>query len=271
MTRRFISAFNKLVFCYKISADFSTFIKLVRNTKKYKWHSKDPPVKLPDEPVMYNFRINGQRRQVFLRTYAGDISIFYEIFLYGAYELPGAIFANATNTVDAGAHIGLASLFFQSLSPGMRLFSIEPDVENFSILQKNLKEMIESGKVIPIQAALDNMDGSLHITKSQFSYNTKVDSGPDGEKVIAISLNSLSALYEIKSIDILKIDIEGFEQKIFSKNVEWLDRVKNIILETHSGADYDACSKVLLEKGFQIKKLIPGNSDAENIYWACRY
>ena len=270
MIRRFILAFNKLVFCYTISADLSSFISLVCNTKKRKWHSKKNSVNLPDKLIKYNFRINGQRRQVFLRTYAGDISIFYELFLYKAYKLPGTIHATATHIVDAGAHVGLASLFFLSLSPGAKLFSIEPDAENFSILQKNLKNVIELGKVIPVHAAIDNKDGFLGVTRSQFGYNTKMNDSQEGEKIVAISLNSLVTLHEINIIDIIKIDVEGYERKIFSENVEWLDLVKNIILETHSSEDYDVCTSVLLGKGFQIKKLISLNNDAQNIYLASK-
>jgi FkbM family methyltransferase len=267
MIRRFILAANKLKFCYTISADLSSFIKLVRNTKKLRRHSKKQISTKPEEPVEYNFWINGQIRKVFLRTYAGDISIFYEIFLYKAYKLPKTIFANSTNIVDAGAHIGLASLYFLSQSPQAKIFSIEPDAENYSILQKNLESMIQSGKVVSIHAALDNKEGILNITRSQFSYNTKVDNGTSAEKVNAVSLNSLVASYNIEAIDILKIDVEGFEQRIFNEHVEWLDHVKNIILETHSSEAYNVCAKTLLNKGFQIKKL---SIETENIYWISR-
>ncbi len=270
MIRRFILAANKLKFCYTISADLSSFVKLVRNTKKSKWHSKNQVIDKPEEPVEYNFQINGRRQKVFLRTYAGDISIFYELFLYKAYKLPETIFANSINIIDAGAHIGLASLYFLSQSPYSKIISIEPDIENYSILQKNLKAMIESGKAVPIYAAIDNKDGFLYVTKSQFGYNTKVNDTPEAEKVTAVSLNALITLYSIRSIDLIKIDVEGFEQRIFSENIEWLDHVKNIILETHSNEAYDVCAKTLLNKGFQIKKLNNRTDVEENIYWASR-
>ncbi len=270
MIRRFILAANKLKFCYSISADFSSFVKLVRNTKKLKWHSKNQVIDKPEEPVSYNFRINRQQQKVFLRTYAGDISIFYEIFLYKAYKLPEPILANATFVIDAGAHVGLASLFFLSCSTQGKIISIEPDAENYSILQKNLEGFIQSGKLVSVNAALDNKDGVLNISRSQFSYNTKVGNNSDGEKVTAVSLNSIIALYNIKSIDILKIDVEGSEQRIFSENIEWLDHIKNIILETHSAEAYNICAKILLDKGFQLKKLDSVTGDAENIYWAQR-
>ena len=154
MIRRFILAVNKLKFCYTISADLSSFIKLVHNTKRSRWHSQNPVLGKLEEPVEYNFRIYGQRQKVFLRTYAGDISIFYEIFLYKAYKLPETIFTNSTNIIDAGAHIGLASLFFLSQSPHAKIISIEPDAENYSILQKNLKSMIESVTRYPFMQPL---------------------------------------------------------------------------------------------------------------------
>ena len=127
--------------------------------------------------------------------------------------------------------------------------------------------MIESGHTVPIYAAVDNKDGFLYIAKSQFGYNTKVNDIPETERVTAVSLNALITLYSIKSIDLIKIDVEGFEKRIFSENLEWLDHVKNIILETHSGEAYSLCAKTLLDKGFQIKKLSALTEYAENIYW----
>ena len=39
--------------------------------------------------------------------------------------------------------------------------------------------------------------------------------------------------YRIDSIDIVKLDIEGSEFKLFTGNVKWLDKVKFIVMEVH--------------------------------------
>ena len=107
----------------------------------------------------------------------------------------------------------------------------------------------------------------MYIAKSQFGYNTTVNDIAETGKVTAVSLNALISLYGIKSIDLVKVDVEGFEKRIFSENLEWLDHVKNIILETHSAEAYSLCAKTLLNKEFHIKKLSALTKYAENIYW----
>ena len=88
------------------------------------------------------------------------------------------------------------------------------------------------------------------------------------EEIEMTTLDNLIQLYGIPAF--IKIDVEGFEQRILSQNLEWLDQVKNIILETHSGEANKVCTKTLLSKGFQIKKLNTLTGDTENIYWASR-
>jgi calcineurin-like phosphoesterase family protein len=39
--------------------------------------------------------------------------------------------------------------------------------------------------------------------------------------------------YNLLYVDILKIDIEGSEQEVFSNAVSWIQKVKSIIIELH--------------------------------------
>ena len=50
-----------------------------------------------------------------------------------------------------------------------------------------------------------------------------------------ISLNEIFKKFVVnpKSTIILKIDIEGFENELFSKNTEWIDNFPIIIIELH--------------------------------------
>ncbi len=52
----------------------------------------------------------------------------------------------------------------------------------------------------------------------------------------AISINDLITEYNIETIDILKIDIEGSEKELFEKNFDyWLSKTKLLIIEIHDG------------------------------------
>ena len=54
-----------------------------------------------------------------------------------------------------------------------------------------------------------------------------------GNIVESTTLNQLIMDYDIPSIDILKIDIEGSEKEVFSHNTEWLEKVDLIFIEFH--------------------------------------
>ena len=172
---------------------------------------------------------------MYLRTYEGDIAVFYEIFWRKVYDVPQLDIASLRTIIDAGANIGMASLFFRSQAPNAKIFSIEPDADNFQLLQKNT---IHDEQIICIHAAIDNEDGLVHLSKSQLAYNTKVAENFSGEKVTALSMASLMQRHNIYFIDLLKIDVEGFEHKIFSSNLQWLDHVHNVLIEIHSEHDY---------------------------------
>ena len=48
------------------------------------------------------------------------------------------------------------------------------------------------------------------------------------------TIDEIIETYKFKTVDILKIDIEGAEKELFEKNYEnWLPKVKIIMVETH--------------------------------------
>jgi hypothetical protein len=65
-------------------------------------------------------------------------------------------------------------------------------------------------------------------------------------------------------IDLLKVDIEGGEAELFSKNFEWLDGVQNIIVEFHPDIiDVVPITEAICSRGFQ--HIPPGSVFAHNM------
>jgi hypothetical protein len=52
-------------------------------------------------------------------------------------------------------------------------------------------------------------------------------------------------------IDILKIDIEGYERVLLRENAHWLSRVSYIVGEIHQGYDFQDLSTDLKPYGFR--------------------
>ncbi|MEO5781827.1 MAG: FkbM family methyltransferase [Ginsengibacter sp.] len=270
--KRIKKAWNKLLFCWNISGSISSFFALTLNTKKYKWSKSRPKskVKMNDRPVKYALRFGNKKRIVFLRTYCGDLDIFYEIFFEKAYAYP---FSNHPLFImDIGANIGLASLYFLNRFPDCKIISLEPDPANVAVFKKNLSFEINEQKIFITEAALSNTDGYMFISKPFLKYNPKIleDQNSDEEKieVKVISMNSFLEKCSVDRIDIVKMDIEGSELQLFSSDTAWLTMVREIIMEVHSLTAYEVCNKAL-DNNFKINGSFD-TSFPQIIHWVGR-
>lgn len=141
--------------------------------------------------------------------------------------------------IDAGAHIGLATLYFKKVYPNADITAIEPNPELFETLKRNV-EQNDLTKVHIIDNCLaakpgahdffmDNTDskwystGGIHVGAWNGAQQSKK------EIVGAITLSC----FLTKPIDLLKLDIEGAEIKVLEESMNELHLVKNIIMEYH--------------------------------------
>ena len=132
--------------------------------------------------------------------------------------------------LDAGANIGAASIYFSETYSGARVYGIEPDAENYALLEANMK----GRDFVGIQGALSSENGILCLNTEDFgpiSYRT----GQTGDtKVQAYGLLDLIARAEKDGkILLVKIDIEGAEEEVFSKDSGFLRDIPLIVMEPH--------------------------------------
>jgi len=226
-----------------------SFIRLLWFTKKYRW--LQAPIKGEEAAVRYSLRLNGAKRDVYLRTNSGDLAIFYEIFwkkVYGKVQNTGTI-------IDAGANTGLSALFFLQDASVSKIICIEPDPSNIQILKKNLAGEIAAQKIFIAEVALGDKDGIMYLESAVRKYNSKVVITAAGTNATQIKVRSMDDLlneYSIRNVDLLKMDIEGSEVAVFSGGLNWLKVVQEIIVETHSIAAEELSDRVLQDKGFKL-------------------
>lgn len=137
------------------------------------------------------------------------------------------------NIIDAGANIGLASVYFANKFKKSTIYSIEPEESNFELLKKNTEKYTN---ITPIQAGIWSHKTQLSIKDSaDGEWAFEVYETPNNENAIkAIAFDNIMDKYNFEIIDILKVDIEGSEKEVFSKNYEkWLPKTKILIVETH--------------------------------------
>ncbi len=177
-------------------------------------------------------RVPGVKHHIHLRKNTSDIPAFEQVFITKEYDFePGC---DPSIIIDAGANIGLASVYFANRYPGARILAIEPEPDNFQMLKKNTGLY---KNVTPINAALWFEDTELNIFdkgKGSWAFTVGEDKLGGIGKTMAISISHLMKAYDLPYIDILKIDIEGAEKELFTKNYQdWLPKVRVLVIELH--------------------------------------
>lgn len=138
--------------------------------------------------------------------------------------------------LDLGANIGAASRFLSIKYPEAAIIAVEPDEENAKICKLNTTENILSPSNIRrvVTAAVGSENGSLFLADHGMGeWGYQVDTS--GDKPVEV-LDVPSLLRELPSNVmpfLAKIDIEGGEKDLFSKNYSWVYDFAVVILEIH--------------------------------------
>jgi FkbM family methyltransferase len=163
-----------------------------------------------------------------LRPSQPDLDTFHMIFLKHEYDFDCG---SPKYIIDAGAHIGLSSIFFGLKYPDAKILSIEPEGSNYKLLVTNTKRF---PNIKTIKAALWSHKTYVSILNphaTECSY--QVTEANDKCEIKTITVDDAMIELSTERIDILKLDIEGSEIEVFKTSGPWIDRIKSIILETH--------------------------------------
>lgn len=165
-------------------------------------------------------------RSVLLRLGTKDIHTYEHVFRFCEYDI--ALDKEPRIIIDAGAHIGLAAVYFALRFPHATIIALEPNLANFDLLTRNT---VAFRNVVPVQAALWDRDGKVDVRDpgvGTWGYRVRV-----GSEVDALSMPSLMKMYQMEKVDLLKLDVEGAEVEILGSSNEWIDRVDVIWAELH--------------------------------------
>jgi len=134
--------------------------------------------------------------------------------------------------IDCGANIGLSAFHFATAFPNSTVVAIEPERNNFLMMEKNCKGF---QNVEFLNKAVGSEEGFVSIDNDQVDNNAYRVSRNENEigDIEIVSINSiLSSRNELVPF-LIKIDIEGFEDDLFSNNTEWVEKFPLLIIETH--------------------------------------
>lgn len=186
-------------------------------------------------PIEVKFSAPGFRDPLHLRVRTSDISLFQEILINMEYDWELA--RSPKVIVDAGANVGLTSVFYANKYPDAKIVSVEPEPSNFAMLKKNTASY---SNIVTVQAALWKENTELNIFdpgQGHWGFQTgDVRESAAVEKQRPVHGTTVDKLMEdngIGYIDLLKVDIEGSEKEVFEHSLRWIDRVGVIVIELH--------------------------------------
>jgi FkbM family methyltransferase len=167
-----------------------------------------------------------------LRLGTTDVSVYRQVMVDQEYEFN--LIKQPRVIIDAGAHIGLASIWFATRYPNALIVAIEPEPGNFELLAANTASY---PNVHALRAALWSTDSDVDLLDPGWgTWGFRIGEASrskDGRVVPGVTIASLMGQYGLTHIDLLKVDIEGAEIEVFSNCSSWIENVDGIVAELH--------------------------------------
>ena len=162
--------------------------------------------------------------------------------------------------VDCGAHIGVFTLLAHQRFPGAALTAFEPNPLNAAWLRENLRVNGVSG-VDVIEAAVSSSAGRsvFHFARNQSEAGRLAAGGEraggDSTEVPVVDLTAFVRALPPGAV-LLKIDIEGEEERVIPALLPSLPPICAMFFETHRGAEgWETVRKALAAHAFSVRLL----------------
>lgn len=197
--------------------------------------------------IVFEYKVGNVPFNFSLQKDSSDLLAFQQIILNKEYRLVIDVLSNKgiklETMVDAGANIGLTSMFFKAYYPDLRIIALEPNGGSYERLKKNVKK--------------NNLKGIIALRKGLWGYSTylshdtsfrdgldwgfRLKEAVDGKDALfeAASMPDIMHQHKLDVIDLVKVDIEGGEASVFSEkhDLDWLKKVKVLAIEIHDEFD----------------------------------
>jgi FkbM family methyltransferase len=136
--------------------------------------------------------------------------------------------------VEAGANIGAHSLLIgKRIGHGGKLYCFEPTNYAFDKLVININLNNLNGIIRPEKIALSNLGCEMPITCMVSDFKLGASNDEVGEDITDCQVTSLDDYFfknEIRSLSLMKIDVDGYDYKVLTGSKKTVFRYKPIIL-----------------------------------------
>lgn len=167
--------------------------------------------------------------------------------------------------LDCGSHIGITILYFKKLYPTARIIAFDPNPRTLELLKLNIRQnRLDNVEIMNV--AISNNDG-----QEDFYLENKDEKEPtwgdslaqnkwyNPEKGVVVKVRTVKLSDFIKEgVDLIKLDVEGTEEKIIREIEPKMNLVQKIFMEYHgssSNPDNDELRiiDILRKNEFDIK------------------
>jgi FkbM family methyltransferase len=216
------------------------------------------PFELPVFELPISVRAHGRELRVHVRSNAADWGILRGIFFEREYELSVPP-SHVTRIVDLGANCGFASLYLAACFPDAEILALEPMPGNARACRRHFA--INRIRAEVIEAACAREDGFAELLLAEHDGCHGLVPLHDWKEKLRVETLSIPTLLSRKAwsgIDILKVDIEGYEKLLFQGSPRWLESVRVIIGELHGDYGQTELQRDIGPVGFSVRTLAVG-------------
>ena len=139
--------------------------------------------------------------------------------------------------IDVGANLGLYSIALSRRHPGLTVYSLEPVPETFRFLETNVSRNAPGCTCLQLACGASDETARMQFVEhfaagSHFTVDDSLANVENtGDSVVEVAVRSLDSLAEelgLQRLDVLKIDVEGFELDVLRGSRAVLSRFRPI-------------------------------------------
>lgn len=158
--------------------------------------------------------------------------------------------------IDVGAHVGIYTIKLAQFFS--KVIALEPEPQNYSLLYKNVSANGLSDKVIALPVAASDRDGyaDLYVKAPSGAHSLEDSRGARRKvKVITMKIDTLLRVLNVEKVDVVKIDVEGHENRVIIGMNELLKRRPPKVLVIETRKDNNSLRETLCQLGYKITVL----------------
>ena len=203
-----------------------------------------------------------------------DYKVINETWVENVYRIHQYHFSGDKVFVDIGANIGSVSIFVDSfnkiLEDKIKVYAVEPEPNNIDLLNYNILNNPTENITI-VNNAVWHEEGTVTVSNKGGNSSIVYKTDSDFSHIEAITIEHLLNKYNIKEVDVMKIDIEGAEfDLIINTPAEILAKIKYLTLEFDKS--FDGKFGIMVEKlSKQFGLEILGSPERGGYIYANRY